>query len=230
MKPSLLGTLYIALIGVALPWLAIRNALRVRKARHLPTRRQHLFSVAFTQGLLLVLALTTARREWIDLFPPPTFPLPAVLAALGLTVLALATLPLRWSWRTPEEKRRVLWMLPSRTSDLWWWLLVALTAGIVEEIAYRGVLFTLLARLTGSWWVASIACVIAFGLVHFVQGARTVVIIAVLSLGIHAIVRLSGNLYTAMALHFVYDLLAGAVLLHLARRDGLLAESGEVSP
>lgn len=47
---------------------------------------------------------------------------------------------------------------------------------------------------------------------QWIQGAETALIIAVISVGMHVVVRLSGDLYTAMALHFVYDLLAGIVL------------------
>jgi membrane protease YdiL (CAAX protease family) len=58
-----------------------------------------------------------------------------------------------------------------------------------------------------------------------VQGLRTVAIIALMAVGNHLIVRASGDLYTAMAIHFVYDLLAGVVLLQLAKRDGVAAGS-----
>ena len=38
----------------------------------------------------------------------------------------------------------------------------------------------------------------------------------------HALVLLTGDLYKAMAVHVVYDFLAGLMLMRLARRDGLL--------
>jgi membrane protease YdiL (CAAX protease family) len=96
-------------------------------------------------------------------------------------------------------------------------------AGIVEEIVYRGALFTLWQRVLGSWWAAAALCSLAFALAHFVQGWRAMVVIIAFALGSHAIVRLTGDLYTVMAVHVVYDFLAGLIVIGLARRDGLLA-------
>jgi membrane protease YdiL (CAAX protease family) len=68
-------------------------------------------------------------------------------------------------------------------------------------------------------------CAVAFALAHFVQGWKTVAVIAVLAVFNHLIVRATGDLYTAMAIHFVYDLLAGVILLRLAKRDGIAAST-----
>jgi len=83
------------------------------------------------------------------------------------------------------------------------------------------VMVALWERILGSWWPAVLVCSAAFAVAHFVQGVRTVVIIAIFAIGNHLIVRASGDLYTAMAIHFLYDLLAGVILLRLATRDGV---------
>ena len=46
--------------------------------------------------------------------------------------------------------------------------------------------------------------------------------VALMAAAAHLIVRVSGDLYTAMTVHFVYDFFAGLVILRLARRDGTL--------
>jgi membrane protease YdiL (CAAX protease family) len=102
-------------------------------------------------------------------------------------------------------------------------LIVVFVAPLCEEIVYRGVMLQLWGRLLGGWWPAVAVCAVAFGLAHFVQGWRTVLVIVVLAVGNHLIVRASGDLYTAMAIHFAYDLLAGVILLRLAKRDGVAA-------
>jgi membrane protease YdiL (CAAX protease family) len=99
---------------------------------------------------------------------------------------------------------------------------VALTAGIVEEIIYRGVMIALWQRILGSWWAAMMVCVAVFSLVHFLQGWRAMAAIALTAMAAHLIVRATGDLYTAMTVHFVYDLIAGVVLLRCARRDRVL--------
>ncbi len=215
------GWVFLFLATVYIPFAAIRGARRVRQPGGTPTRVQHLVSVVITQGMGLFVALSAARYEYIELFPSPHVGWKNAAMAAAFLVPTLATLPLRWSWRSREEKQRMMWMLPNKPSDLAWWVGVSLVAGIVEEIVYRGVMVELWQRVLGSWWPAVLVCSAAFALAHFVQGVRTVVIIGLFAIGNHLIVRASGDLYTAMAIHFVYDLLAGVILLRLATRDGV---------
>lgn len=217
------GWTFLFLVTVLLPFGAIRGAQKAREVEFGPSRGQYFASVLFTQGLGLFTALVAARYEWIELFPAASFGPKNALVALAFLAPALGTIPMRWSWRSFEEKRRMMWLLPNRTSDLAWWMLIALLAGTVEEIVFRGVMFTLWERLLGSWWPAVTVCSVAFALSHFVQGWRAVLVIAAMAVGNHAIVRATGNLYTAMGVHFVYDLLAGVLLLRLAKRDRIVA-------
>lgn len=217
------GAVFLFLVTVFLPYAAVRGALRVRKPGATPTRAQHLASVFVTQGMGLFVAMMAATYEGIRLFPPPNIGWKNVAMTIAFLAPTLGTLPLRWSWRSREDKQRMMWMLPNRTSDLAWWLVVSLVAGVVEEIVYRGVMLELWERVLGAWWPAVLVCSVAFALAHYVQGPRTVAVIALMAVGNHLIVRASGDLYTAMAIHFVYDLLAGVVLLRLAKRDGVAA-------
>ncbi len=224
------GAVFLFLTTAYIPFLAIRSGRRAQKAAATPTRAQHLVSVFLTQGLGLFVALLAANYEEIDLFPRPHVGWLNVGLCLAFLVPSLGSLPWRWSWRTIESKRRMMWMLPNTSSDLAWWMLVSLVAGIVEEIVYRGVMVQLWERLLGGWWPAVAVCAIAFGLAHFVQGWRTVAVIAALAVANHLIVRATGDLYTAMAIHFVYDLLAGVILLGLARRDGVAGRNLPATP
>jgi membrane protease YdiL (CAAX protease family) len=229
MDVSPAGAVFLFLTTVYTPILAVRSGRKVQRATTLPTRAQHLASVFVTQGMGLFVALMAAKYEWIDLFPPPKLGWKNAALAIAFLAPTLGTLPWRWSWRTTESKRRMMWMLPNKGSDLAWWLVVSLVAGIVEEIVYRGVMLQLWERVLGAWWPAVAVCSIAFGLAHFVQGWRTVVVIVFLAVGNHLIVRASGDLYTAMAIHFAYDLLAGVILLRLAKRDGVTASQPAAS-
>jgi CAAX protease family protein len=103
-----------------------------------------------------------------------------------------------------------------------WWAGVAVIAGVVEEFAYRGVLFVLVQRVVGGWWPAVAVCVAAFSLAHFTQGWRGMASIAAIAFAAHGIVRVTGDLYTAMTVHAVYDFFAGVLILRFARRDGVL--------
>jgi membrane protease YdiL (CAAX protease family) len=225
MNLTIPGAVFLVATCVLLPLMAIRSALRVRRPGGTPTRAQYLTSVFVSQGMLLVLALSAARSEFIWLFPRRSFGVTNILLAVAFLVPALGTLPMRWAKKSEESRQRMMWMVPQRTDDLWWWALLALTAGIVEEIVYRGVMFKLWLRILGSWWLAVAVCVLVFALVHYVQGRRAMALIALFAFVFHMIVLVTGDLYTAMAVHFIYDFLAGVMVLRLARRDGVLQES-----
>lgn len=221
MDLSAAGAAYLFLTTFYIPFAAIRGARRVRKPGGTPTRGQHLLSVFVTQGMGLAIALLAAKYEWVELFPKPQIGWKHIAMAVAFLVPTLGTIPWRWSWRSHEDKRRMMWMLPNKTSDLAWWLLVSLAAGICEEIVYRGVMAALWERVLGAWWPAILVCSVAFGVAHWVQGARTAAIITVFAIANHLIVRASGDLYTAMAIHFAYDLFAGVIFIRLANRDGV---------
>jgi membrane protease YdiL (CAAX protease family) len=177
--------------------------------------------------MTLLAALLAATYDWIELFPSPDFGALDILLFVAALTAFLATLPPRWRWKTAEEKQRMLWILPRTNADLSWWAVVSLVAGIVEEIVYRGVMVALLQRILGSWALAVIACVAVFTVSHWVQGWRAMVAIAVTAVVMHLVVRWTGDLYTAMAVHAVYDFFAGVIMLRLARRGGLTRIDGQ---
>jgi membrane protease YdiL (CAAX protease family) len=216
------GWVFLLLIGVLFPLLAVRSAFRVRAAGRAPTAVQHLVSVVVSQGMMLFLALSAATYEGLELFPRPDFGWQAPVLALAFLVLSLGTLPARWRWKPLEERRRNLWVYPRGTSDLGRWAVISLLAGTVEEIVYRGVMLQLLVRVLGAWWPAMLLCVVAFALAHFVQGWRAMLVIVLLAAAAHGIVFTTENLYTAMFVHVVYDFLAGVLIVRLAKGDGLL--------
>ena len=222
MSVSASGWVFLFLTCVYLPLMAIRTAIRARRSGGTPTRLQHLTGVFVSQGMTLFTALFAASSDDVRLFPGPTITPLSIATALGFLALSLGTLPMRWNWKPGPQKQQLMWMLPHRIGDLWWWGLVALTAGVCEEIVFRGVLLTLWQRILGSWSASVAVCATVFMVAHFVQGWRAMLLIGLLAVGFHLIVRLTGDLYTAMAIHIVYDFLAGLVLLRLATRDGLV--------
>ncbi len=175
----------------------------------------------------LALALAASKSDGLTLFPPPHVGWLNAGLAFAFLIPTLATLPARWNWRTTEQKQRMLWRIPTRPSDLGWWAIVSLSAGITEEIIYRGAMLQLWERVVGSWWLAVSGCSIVFAIAHFVQGWRSMSIIFFLAIANHLIVRATGDLYTAMAIHVVYDFLAGTIFLVLVRREGLLPRQEE---
>jgi hypothetical protein len=175
------------------------------------------------------MALCAMNYDRLELFPRPELGWKEPVLALAFLVPALGTLPLRWRWKPLDQRRRSLWLYPRGPRDMMRWAIVSLLAGTIEEIVYRGTLLQLWQRVLGSWWPAMLACALVFAVAHFVQGWRAMLVILAFGAGFHAIVRITGNLYTAMFVHVVYDFSAGIVLMRLARADGLLEAASETS-
>ena len=118
----------------------------------------------------------------------------------------------------------MIWRLPQKPSDLFGWGMVSFGAGTTEEIMFRGVMFQLWFRVLGAWWPATLLGAASFAFGHFLQGWRSMAIIFGMAIGMQGLVWATGDLYTVMAVHFVYDLVAGLIFLLLAKRDGLIQE------
>jgi membrane protease YdiL (CAAX protease family) len=174
-----------------------------------------------------------ANAEWIELFPRTRPPLLAVLAGVVMLVVAVAVMRPRWrravEHRTPIGARVLHLVMPANAVERAWWIVVAVLAGVSEEITWRGVQTALLINLTGHLWIAAIVCSISFGLGHFNQGWKSAAIIVCFALGFHALVWLSGSLYVAMAVHVAYDITAGITYGRLGKEFGYSPEIVEAA-
>ena len=119
-----------------------------------------------------------------------------------------------------EREKVVALFMPTNSTERMLWLAAAALAGFGEEITWRGVQTTLLNRVTGNIFIAIAIAIVMFAISHAIQGWGSVGVIAMYTAGFHAIVWLSGSLYVAMVVHFLYDLIAGLAYGHLGRKYG----------
>jgi membrane protease YdiL (CAAX protease family) len=219
MTPS--AAMFLVLIGVWLPYLAWKSARQLGTGA-LPLSRSAFFlQVIGTQAFLFAAGVFTASRNRISLWRPPHDPLVSWTAAVVFLLLLLASLKWRWSAKPLDSKRRLFDILPHDARELRVYAFVALSAGIAEEIVYRGVLTTLLTRLTGSFVLAGFASAAVFGVSHLLQGWRAVITIFGIALLSQWLVAFTGSLLPVMAVHALYDLVAGVVIPRWYVRDGL---------
>ena len=61
-----------------------------------------------------------------------------------------------WRRRVQERSRRIWLFMPRTTRERTAWIAASITAGISEEVTYRGVMFALLWRVTGSALAAAL--------------------------------------------------------------------------
>ena len=225
-----IGFYFLFVFLLLLPWAAIRSGKRLATLDPLPTKSRFLASSIFVQIFLAAFALWTARNEWIELFPP-VVPR-AIDVAAGLAFLAVAILCMRPRWKRAVERgdRRLHLFTPMTLVERGLWIVISLCAGIGEELSYRGVLTTLVERLSGSLPLAILVAAVAFGVAHAVQGRRGAIATFVFALGFHGLAVLTGALYVGMAVHFAYDVIAGLTYGRYAREraeagGAVLAES-----
>jgi membrane protease YdiL (CAAX protease family) len=98
--------------------------------------------------------------------------------------------------------------------------LVAIMAGVGEEIFFRGFLQLWLGGLLNPW-VALLLVSILFGVVHYVSHAYAL-FAGLIGLYLGLVLMLTGNLFVAIAIHALYDFVA---LLYLLREKPAPADS-----
>lgn len=114
--------------------------------------------------------------------------------------------------------------IPRTPADRGWVLPVALTAGVGEELLYRGYFTAVLAPWL-SWWGAAALSVVCFGVAHSYQGRAGIVRAASIGAALTLVVAITGSLLPAMVLHATMDL--NLLILSLAFLD---PRHGEPSP
>jgi membrane protease YdiL (CAAX protease family) len=86
---------------------------------------------------------------------------------------------------------------------------VCLTAGVCEELLYRGWLVNILLVASGSTWVAVMVGAIVFGIGHAYQGVKGILRTAFVGLQLAILFVVLGSLVPGQVLHVGVDLLAG---------------------
>jgi membrane protease YdiL (CAAX protease family) len=203
---DVIGLYFAVFVCLYVPYKALRAQRKLAANAASVSRRQIVLSTVLLQILLLTFALLVARSNGIDLWPARAPKLGGVLAGVALLGLCAGTLPLRLKY-VRESTSRLL--RPSSPKELPLWFALSLLAGVGEEIVYRGVLTDVLHRWSGDATLAIALSALAFGAAHIVQGWKLALFIVFIAAGLQCVVILSGCLYVAMAVHVLYDAIAG---------------------
>jgi membrane protease YdiL (CAAX protease family) len=108
--------------------------------------------------------------------------------------------------KVADAMRHVWHMLPRSASDHVWWIGVSVTAGICEEILYRGFLFFYFREIWGqNIWVALVASSFVFALAHVYQGIRGAATTAAVGLVVGSLYAVTGSLLIPVVLHVIID-------------------------
>lgn len=167
-------------------------------------------------GTLLILPRQPGDLPWLDDH--------AIIHAIAAAAVALLFAWVFWpSLQCALNKRirqqyfeayrssLIRFLLPVSHKERMWWIALSITAGIGEELLYRGFMLQFLwghvaggpaMNLTLAWLISSLA----FGIAHVYQGVRGVMETTVAGLTFGLLAILTGNLVVPIALHTLIDL------------------------
>jgi membrane protease YdiL (CAAX protease family) len=114
-------------------------------------------------------------------------------------------------------------VVPHEASELPVWLGLSASAGICEELLFRGFLIWILQPIAG-WWFAAIASLVVFSAVHAYQGAAGMVRSATLGAALTAMVALTHSLWPAIVLHAALDWMGGLTGWLILRDPGEVSD------
>ena len=237
----------VVLVLAIVAWVALDQAVLVPAARRaisagVPGARLRVFRrIALSEWLLAAAVLARwvlARRSMgaLGLVAPAGWRLAlgagvaiaiAALAGLQVRAVALAS-PARLARSAERLPAGVRFLLPhtpaERTAFLW----LSLTAGICEELLFRGFLIWFVAAWTGAWWAALLTSA-AFGFGHAYQGASRILTTGIVGFGMAALYLATRSLVPGMLAHALIDAGSGEAAYRLVSAGAGLAGS-EVAP
>jgi membrane protease YdiL (CAAX protease family) len=202
---------FVVLVLVVLPVLGVGQAVALGgEVTALPRLAVYVSSALGLWGLAGGALLAAG---WSGMVPARLgLVMPGVGAFVGWGVgVAVAALAVAAAGRALglRESRWVVELLPRTRSERAAFVGLAFSAGVGEELVFRGFLIPALGVATGSVALAAVMSAAVFGLLHAYQGAAGVVRAGVLG-GLMAVPFLAtGSVLPSMLGHFAYDVVAG---------------------
>ena len=230
MVPSFIDHILVLIFGLVLPFFSgIRGSEQLGNIYFDERTRRKFF---ISNSLLLWFLTAIVMGIWI-LFKRP-FSLmgfreiekgwiPWILT--GIMVIAYAA-DIIYSFFSPEELRKTQeqWetsvpFLPEHYRELPAYTFMCITAGVCEEILFRGFMVTYFINPlnNGFPWMAAIFPAILFSLAHFYQGYKSMLKIFFLSLLFALIFIFSKSLLIVIIVHFLIDFIGGLAAIRMKK-------------
>ena len=183
-----------------------------QKAQPAPTSLRKVFHASVAKSLPLAgIALFTAFKEQVPVFGSFHVNLKVFLLAAAFLVINIAWARFEWTI-TPIERKLPIWsFLPHTPLERAGWISMSLMVATCEEMVYRGVLFGVVFQATGNYWAAGLVSAVFFSFSHLAWGWLGALSIAIVAIVLQWLVLLSGGLYAAIAVHFIYNSINGIV-------------------
>lgn len=215
---ALLATALAALLVFVQPFTGRRRyrALLVRisedPAARLSHYRRGIAGEWTSVGVIVVIGILAGRTATsIGLQSPSDMSFTTVLLVEVALLLTISTIIMRGPKLRAAVRRQArsfLALLPHTREERLTFAVLAVTAGICEEILFRGFGFAYVRFLwpdaTDAWLIAITS--IVFGMAHLYQGARGVVLTGLAGAAFASFTLTTGSLLPAIAAHAMIDL------------------------
>ncbi|GAB2490398.1 CPBP family intramembrane glutamic endopeptidase [Streptosporangium sandarakinum] len=232
MPPLVLAAALVIHLALVSPWLGRRSYARLERERDRDGRILTRMFTAWTTelwALAAVALLVVGLSPEIDL-AGVGFVLPAdpgttagmlVGAAIGLAVAVLVAVRMNRAGRPVPGQAAFRAMLPRTPAERRGALVLSVSAGICEEIVYRGLLIALGTRVLGlPLPVAAGLALAVFVAGHLYQGWRGMAMVTLAGFGLTMLYLRTGSLLLPILLHAVVDI-RSLLLVPAGKRDTL---------
>lgn len=127
----------------------------------------------------------------------------------------------RWRQKSLQQRQQTISFVPENKNELFHFSFLALSAGISEEIIFRGYLMHYLVFWAGQtptgMIIASFFSSALFAFLHGYQGGKAMVKIFFLAMLFSAIFIMSQSLWVVILLHALIDIFSGWIGIYLVR-------------
>jgi uncharacterized protein len=212
------------MLVVALPVSSLEQGRMLREAELERIPRSGLY--ASTSLTLWLLAAATVGIAWwsgfsaamlgIVMIPPLPLLAWSVALTLGGVLIVVGSRLLRL-----RETPFVHHLLPRTRGEKLAFVGVSVTAGVCEEVVFRGFLIAALSPVLGSAVAAALAASAVFGFLHGYQGVTGIVRTALLGFMLALPLLATGSILPAVIAHFAIDLVVGVWLADWLRGERL---------
>jgi membrane protease YdiL (CAAX protease family) len=130
--------------------------------------------------------------------------------SVGFWIVAVTLLVLlAHALHATQTNQNLRFLLPQSTAESVLWMVTSFTAGVTEEIIFRGYLQKQFTAWTRSVALGVLLSAVIFGAAHIYQGWKGVVILTVFGLLFGILAEKRKSLRPAMMAHVWHDILAG---------------------
>jgi membrane protease YdiL (CAAX protease family) len=134
------------------------------------------------------------------------------IAAMVVLAIAARLLHLAGGNQLDDVRRQIGFLVPRGTRELALWFLLSVTAGICEEVVFRGYLQRQFAALSKNVWAGIVLSGLIFGSAHGYEGARRMVLVGIYGMLFGLLAHFRRSLRPGMIAHAFHDGIMGLAL------------------